>query len=310
MSAAPPLAALWGVATATFIAMNCLPGNAAQARTGLGGTKVEQRALSARLGLDEPLLESYLHWLGHLLTGRLGDSLASGQPVWTIVGERLPVSGELIGLAMVMAIAFAVPVALACALRPGSALDRAVLAVSVTAVSVAPFVLGIGLVLLFAVRLGWFPAIGFVAVDQSLLGNLRSVALPTCTLGLPLFGTYTRLLRADLVDQMLREDYILAARSTGASAWRVLTRHALRNALFGSVSVVSLTCGTLLGGTVIVEQIFGVPGIGSALLQAVNGRDTNVVEAIVLLVALCVLGVNRLADGVYQALDRRVGLER
>lgn len=306
---APQLALLWGVTTATFVAMNCLPGNAAQARLGASGSSTEERALAARLGLDQSLLERYLHWLSRITTGRLGDSYANGQSVWKLVDERLPVSGELVGLVLLVAVGSSVPVALVCALRPGGPLDRAVMAVGVTALSLAPFVLGIGLVSFFAVRLGWFPAIGYVAVDRSADGNLQSMALPTCTLALPLSGVYSRLLRADLVDQLQQKDYILTARATGASPWRVLWRHALPNAVFGSISVVALSLGTLIGGTVIVEQIFALPGVGSELTQAIQARDANVVAAIVLIVATSVLAANGAAEWAYHALDRRVGLE-
>ena len=300
---------IWGVTLVTFLMMHVLPGNAAQARLGLSGTPAETAALAARLGLRDPLAEQYLRWLGGLLSGRLGTSLASGQPVASVLAERLPVSAELVGLALAAAVAVAVPVALLAAVRPGGALDRASIAVAVTAISIGPFVLGLGLVLVFGVRLGWFPAIGFVPPGHGLLANLRSMTLPVATLALPLAGALTRMLRADLVDQM-RRDYILTVRAAGASRWEALWRHALRNALSGSVTVAGLSLGTLLGGTVAVEQVFALPGLGSALLHAVEGRDTTLVEAIVLLLAGAVVLANQLTDRAYRALDGRVDLGR
>lgn len=300
---------IWGVTLVTFLMMNALPGNAAEVRLGTSATPAETAALAARLGLAQPLAERYLHWLGELALGRLGRSLASGQPIGSLLVERLPVSAELVGLALIAAIGCALPVAMLSALRPGGALDRASLALAVLTISIGPFVLGIGLVLAFGVYWGWLPAIGFVPPAQDLLGNLRSMVLPVCTLALPLLGTYARILRSDLVAQ-LHEDYILTVRAAGASRWQALTRHALRNALFGSVTVLGLSLGTLLGATVVIEQVFAVPGIGSALLQAIESRDTPLVEAIVLLFALSVVLANQLTDRVYRVLDQRVDLGR
>jgi peptide/nickel transport system permease protein len=301
------VAVTWAVTLAVFLMMNVLPGNAAAVQLGTSGTPAEEAALAGRLGLLEPLPERYLRWLAGLPLGRLGRSLSTGQPVAGVLRGRLPVSLELVVLAMAVAVGLAVPAALLSASRPHGLVDRLTMALGTTAVSTAPFVLGLGLVLLFAVRLSWFPAIGFVPLDDGIAGNLRSLVLPVATLALPLAGGFTRLLRSDLIDQ-LQQDYVATARAGGASRWRVLSRHALRNSLFGSVTMAGLSLGTLLGGTVVVEQVFALPGLGSELLQAVQTRDTNMVEAIVLLLAGCVVLANVLTDQSYRMLDRRVDL--
>jgi peptide/nickel transport system permease protein len=166
-------------------------------------------------------------------------------------------------------------------------------------------VLALLLVLVFAVNLQVLPAIGFVPLGDNPLGNLRSLILPAVAIGFPLFCFYTRLLRADLVDQM-QEDYVVTARAKGVAPWRVLVRHALRNSLFGLLTIVGINLGTLIGATVIIEQIFGLPGIGQAFIQAINVRDVPVIEAIVLVLATAVVAANLLTDVLYAALDPRI----
>jgi peptide/nickel transport system permease protein len=302
--AARPVAVVWGVTLVTFLLMNALPGNAAQARLGITGTPAETAALTARLGLRQPLAERYLHWAGDLCRGRLGISLASGQPVAAVLGPRLAVSAELLGLALVLAAGVALPVAMLSAAWPGGVLDRTSTALGVTAISVAPFLLGLVLMLVFAVRLGWVPALGFVPPGRSVTGNLRSLALPVLTLGLPLAGTWTRVLRSDLLEEMQAE-YIVTVRAAGASRWHAVRRHALRNALPGAVTLVGLSVGTLLGASVAVEQVFALPGLGSALVTGVETRDTPLVEIVVLLLAVGVVLAGRLADRVTTVLGGR-----
>jgi peptide/nickel transport system permease protein len=297
---------IWGVTFLAFSVMNLLPGDAAQALLGENATPAEVQALAAKLHLNEPFFERYVHWLGGVVTGNLGTSLASGQTVWSILKQRLPVSGEIVLLAFIVSLVLAVPTAILAARRPGGIIDRVSMAVSMVGLSVAPFVLGIVLVLVFAVKLSWLPAIGFVPLGQSVVGNLKSLTLPACSIALPLFGGYSRLLRADILEQMMSEDYVLTARAKGASPWRVLSRHVLRNAVFGLVTLIGLNLGTLIGATVIIEQIFAVPGIGSALLQAINDRDVPVVEGAVLIFALVVVIANLLTDLVYSVLDPRI----
>jgi peptide/nickel transport system permease protein len=297
---------VWGVSFLAFSVMNLLPGDAAQALLGENATPAEVQALAVKLHLNEPFFERYGHWLGGVLSGNLGDSLASGQPVSSILWQRLPVSFELVVYAFLISLVLAVPVAILAARRPGGIVDRVSMAVSMVGLSVAPFVLGIVLVLVFAVKLGWFPAIGYTPIGQDFGKNIQSLTLPAISIGLPLFGGYTRLLRADILEQLLGEDYVLTARAKGASPWQVLTGHVLRNSVFGLVTLIGLNLGTLIGSTVIIEEVFAVPGIGSQLLQSINDRDVVVVEGTVLVFALVVVIANLLTDVVYSVLDPRI----
>lgn len=304
--AAAAAGVVWGVSFLTFVIMNLLPGDAAQALLGAEGTTAEVHALEVKLHLDEPFFVRYWHWLTSAVTGNLGASLTSGQPVESILGQRLPVTFELVAFAFLLSLVVSVPIAILAARRPGGVFDRVSMMTSMLFLSVAPFVLGLALILLFGVRLRLLPTIGFIPVSAGLGPNLRSLLLPAVSMALPLCGGYTRLLRGDLVEQMLSGDYVLTATSKGASPWRVLMAHALRNSLFGLVTLVGLNLGTLIGSTVIIEQVFALPGIGSALLNAINSQDVPVVEGAVLVFAVCVVVANLLADLVYGVLDPRV----
>lgn len=258
---------LWGVTLLTFIVMNMLPGDAAQELLGANATPAEVRALEIRLHLNEPFWVRYGQWLGGVLHGQLGFSLTSGEPVSGILAQRLPVTFELVIYGFLISVLLAVPVATIAAHRPGGLMDRVSMAVSMAGLSTAPYVLALLLVFVFAVRLHVLPAIGFVPLSESVVGNIKSLTLPAISIGFPLACFYTRLLRADILEQMQSEDYVVTARAKGISSWQVLVRHALRNSLFGLITVIGLNLGTLIGVTVIVEQIFSLPGIGQVLLQ-------------------------------------------
>jgi peptide/nickel transport system permease protein len=296
---------LWGVSALTFIVMSVLPGNAAQQLLGVQATPAQVHQLELQLGLDKPAWERYGDWLGGVVTGNLGRSLASGEPVTAIIGERLPVTLELVVYALFVSVALAVPVALLAARRPGGVADRVSMGISMAGLSMANYVLALVLVIVLAVYLPIFPAIGFVPLGENIGANLRSLTLPALAIGLPLAGFYTRLLRADIADQM-QEEYVVTARAKGVGPWQVLVRHALRNSLFGLLTIVGLNLGTLIGATVIIEQIFSLPGIGQAFLQAINNRDVPLIEAIVVVLATAVVLANLLTDILYAVLDPRI----
>jgi peptide/nickel transport system permease protein len=300
---------LCGITFLTFTLMSLLPGNAARAQLGPDASDAQVHALAIKLHLTGSFLSRYFDWLSGLLTGSFGRSLASGQTVSSIVIQRLPVSAEVVVLAMGCALVGAVPVAALSARWPGGIIDRVAAIIAVTSVSVAPFILATALIALFAVDLGWLPAIGYAPIGQGLAAHVRSLALPVAAVALPLFGGYTRVLRGDLVDQVLGADHIVTARSLGMSPWQIILRHALRNSLLGLVTLVGLNLGTLIGGAVIVEQVFGLPGLGSELVQAISARDVPVIEAIVIVLALSVVLASLLSDLAYRVLDPRIRLD-
>jgi peptide/nickel transport system permease protein len=301
---------LLGVTFLTYVVMNLLPGDAAQELLGANATPAQVHQLEIQLHLNEPFWVRYGGWLGGLLHGNLGTSLASRENVTTILGQRLPVTAELLIYAFAGSIVFAVGLAVLAARKPNGIADRISMVVSMTGLSVAPYVLALVLIYIFAVRVQWFPAIGYTSLTQNPAANIRSLTLPAIAIGFPLFSVYTRLLRADIVEQMQREDYIVTARAKGVPPWRVLIRHALPNSLFGLITLVALNLGTLVGAAAIIEPIFSLPGVGAILIQSITDHDVPVVEGIVVVFAVVVVLAGLLADLLYATLDPRIRYER
>ena len=295
---------LWGVTLLAFLVMNALPGDAAEALLGINATPAELRSFRIKLHLNEPLWDRYGRWLGGVVHGNLGTSLASPQSVSSIIGQRLPVTLELVVYALIITFVVSIPVAVLCARRPRGIIDRVSLLLSMGSISIAPYVLALLLVIVFAVDFHVFPAIQNGATG--LVGNLQNFTLPSIILAVPLIGFYVRFLRGDLLEQMQAEDYIVTARAKGVSEWRILTRHALRNSFIGLLTVIGLNLATLIGVTVIVEQIFSLQGIGFELLNAISNRNVPVVEGIVLVFGIAVVLANLLTDLLYGVLDPRI----
>ncbi|MEU2348903.1 ABC transporter permease [Modestobacter sp. NPDC049651] len=295
-----------GVTILTYWVLSLIPGNAAQQLLGPEATPEDIAQLEEQLGLNRSGVARYFDWLGGALTGDLGNSMVSRQPVSDVLGDRLPVTVELVVLAFVVSLVLAIPVALAAAHRPNGLFDRISMFVSTAGLSVANYVLALVLVLVFAVQLGVLPAIGYTPLSDGVGDNLRGMILPSAAIGIPLFCFYARFLRGDLVDQLQQEEYITTARAKGIGPWQVLLRHAFRNSSFGLITVVGLNLGALIGGTVIIEQIFSLPGIGQLLLQAINTRDVVVVQAVVVIFALVAVVANLVVDLLYAVLDPRI----
>jgi peptide/nickel transport system permease protein len=297
---------LWGVTFLTYVVMNLLPGDTAQLLLGANATPAEIHQLDIKLHLNEPFWVRYGNWLGGVFHGSLGTSLQNGENVTTILGARLPVTAELLLYAFVVSLVLAVGLAVLVARWPNGIMDRLSLAISMLGLSVAPYVLALVLIYLFAVKVQWFPAIGYTSLSASPVENIKSLTLPAASIGFPLFAVYTRLLRADIVEQVQREDYIVTARAKGVRPWRILLRHALPNSMFGLITLVALNLGTLIGATAIIEPIFSLPGAGDILVTSINDHDVPVVEGIVVVFAVVVVVANLLADILYAALDPRI----
>ena len=297
---------IWGVTFLTYVVMNLLPGDTAQLLLGANATPAEIKQLTIQLHLNEPFWVRYGHWLAGVFHGSLGTSLQNGENVTTILGARLPITAELLLYAFVVSLVLAVGLAVLAARWPNGIMDRISLVISMIGLSVAPYVLALVLIYVFAVKVQWFPAIGYTSPSANLVENIKSLTLPAISLGFPLFAVYTRLLRADIVEQVQREDYIVTARAKGVRPWPILLRHALPNSMFGLITLVGLNLGTLIGATAIIEPIFSLPGAGDILVQAINSHDVPVVEGIVVVFAVVVVVANLLADILYAVLDPRI----
>jgi peptide/nickel transport system permease protein len=297
---------LIGVTLITFCLLNLLPGGTCLSILGVGATRPAVHACDIRLGLDHPFFVRYWDWAWGALHGNFGSSFVSDQPVSQILRLRFPVTLEIVVYAFVLSVVFSVPVAVLAAWKPHGIIDRISIATSMFGLSIPGFVFGLLLILVFAVHLRIFPAVGFQPISAGIGPNIRSLTLPAATIGFALFCAYTRLLRADMVDQIAGEDYIVTARAKGVKYWQILIRHALRNSMFGLITLIGLNLSMLIGGTVIVESIFGLPGMGQQLLQAIGYRDVTVVQAIVSIIAVGVVVAALVTDLLYAVLDPRM----
>ena len=252
-----------------------------------------------------PVLLRFAHWLGQVLQGDLGRSFRTGQTVVAAIGERLPVSIELMLLAQLGALAVAIPLAIVCAVREGGRFDRFVTGVAFASLSVPSLLSAIVLIWLLAVRLAWLPATGYVPLDEDLAGNLRSLVLPALTLAAGEWPALMRVLRSDMIST-LKEDYIAMARAKGLRPARVLLVHALKPSSLTLVTVTGINIARLLGGAVIVEYIFALPGIGRLLIGSIFNRDLVLLQGVVLFVGIAFVVVNLGVDMLYAVLDPRI----
>ncbi|WP_202980471.1 ABC transporter permease [Microbacterium caowuchunii] len=297
---------LFAISVLVFALLEAMPGDPARQQAGMDATEEEVESVRKRLGLDRSPVERYVSWLLGFLTGNLGRSTVSGQSVAVLVGERMAVTMELVLLAFALSLVIALPIALLAARKPGGVFDRIVMVISMTLLAVPNYVLALLLVLVFAVSLRTLPAIGFVPIEDGLWENLRSVTLPVLALGVPISCFYARFLRGDLVEQMNSADYIETARAKGVGPWRVLWVHAFRNSSFGLLTLVGLNVGGLVGGTIIIEQIFAMPGLGMMMLQGAMSRDVAVVQICVFIFAAVAVFANLVVDVMYAVLDPRI----
>ena len=301
------LPALLGVALVVFLLMRAVPGDVVTNLVGLeGNVTPERRAeLQRMFGLDLPVHVQFVQWLRAALQGDLGSSLRTGRSVSLDLALRFPVTLELTFLSLCVALLVAIPAGVAAALRRGRLVDYAVSVFALLGLSLPSFFLGILLILLFSLRLGWLPPAGYVPFTEAPFDNLRHMLLPSVSLGLVLAAATARIVRSTMLE-MLGRDFVRTARAKGLAEPRVLYRHALRNALIPVVTVVGLQFGTLLGGAVIIEQVFSLPGVGRFALEGINLRDYPVVQGAVLLISAAFIVVNLLVDVLYSMIDPRI----
>ena len=299
------LPVLAAVSLLTFLIASLLPGDLAYVILGDQATPEKVAALRHDMGLDQPLWWRYLSWLGNVLQGDLGRSFRTGQTVLQAVAERVPVSLELMLLAESIGLLIGVPLAIICAARAGSAFDRFVTGSAFGMLSVPSFLSAILLIYLFAVELRWLPATGYVPFTEEPLANLRFFVLPALTLALAEWPGIMRVLRADMI-ATLQEDYIALAKAKGLTPARILFVHALKPSSLTLVTVTGINIGRLIGGALIVETIFALPGIGRLLVGAIYTRDLIILQGVVLLVASGFVIMNFIVDLLYAVLDPRI----
>jgi len=296
------------VVVVTFLVsamLTLLPGDAAVTIAGENATPEQVEAVRQELNLDDSLITRYGAWLSDAVRGDLGTSLTNRQDVLGTIAGRLPVTIELVVLAQLVALTFAFTTTLLAVRRPGGVVDRATESVSMMLISVPQFVLAVVLVLVFALQLSWFDVSGFTRLTDDPAANLKSVVLPVIAIAADPAGVYQRLLRTDL-GRTMSEPFIQTARAKGIRPSRVVIRHALRPSLFSLTTVAAMTTARLIGGSLVVESIFALPGIGRLLLDSINHRDYVTLQGVVAFIAVGYVVVNTLTDLFYSALDPRV----
>ncbi|WP_439495649.1 ABC transporter permease [Bosea sp. (in: a-proteobacteria)] len=285
-----------------------VPGDPTAILLDASATPEQAERLRAQLGLDKPLPLQMVDWYGRLLQGDLGQSILLNRSVTAALIERLPVTLSLAGIALVIAMVLGVLAGIVAAMNHNRWPDQLVMATALFGLSVPEFWLGLMLVFVFALQLGALPTGGFVPFHESLGGWARTIALPAITLAVVHIGFIARMTRASMLD-VLGQDFIRTADAKGLSRWRIVIRHGLPNALIPILTVLGIVAGGLLGGTVIVEQVFSIPGVGRLVIGAILSRDYPVIQGGLLFLAVIYLGVNLLVDILYAAVDPRVRLE-
>ncbi|MGB0114399.1 MAG: ABC transporter permease [Ilumatobacteraceae bacterium] len=300
------LATLFAVTFLTFLMVALLPGDPVDTILGTGPREpgVEQQ-IREDLNLDDPFFTRYFSWLGDAVTGDLGTSYITDQPVADTIQNRLPVTMELAFLSIFLAVIIAIPVGVIGAYKQGKWQDTTTSAAVQVALSIPNFIFGIFLIWLFAVKLNWLPASNWNRLSNGVTDNLKTAILPVLALALAQMALFSRLVRSDMM-ATLQEDYILSARAKGLTDRYILFRHALRPSSLSLMTIVGISFGALLGGTVIIESLFGLPGLGFSLINAINGRDILVIQGITVFIAVMFVIVNTIVDLLYVVLDPRI----
>lgn len=296
---------LLAVSLITFLMLSLLPGDPALVILGPNATPEAIEIQREEMGLNDPIPVRYFEWLTDALTGDLGQSARTNQPVTESISERLPVTFQIMVVTLAMALMVAIPLGVLVGYKSGTLLDRIVTAVSFGLLSIPNFVIAIGLVIIFAVELGWFPAISMPKFTEDPIDSLRSTVLPAAALAIGNIAVLTRLLRTDMI-ATLQEDHVVMARAKGIPTRRILFRHALRPSSFSLMTVIGLQIAALISGTLIIETIFALPGLGSFLYRAILDRDFVVVQGVVLFLAVLYVFVNFTIDILYSFLDPRI----
>ena len=290
-----------------FLLLEILPGDPAAVILGVGAQEDTLRALRAELGLDLPAPVRYLNWLGEVLQGDLGRSYTYDTPVQELLLNRVELSLPLTLLAILLSTGIAIPLGVFAASRHRKVADTGIMGFAQLGVAVPNFWFAILLILLFSVKLGWFSAGGFAGWDEGWFPAFKSLVLPAVALALPQAAILARVTRSSVLETV-QEDYIRTARAKGLSRSQALWRHAVRNALIPVVTILGLQLSFLLAGTIIIENVFYLPGVGRLLFQAIAQRDLMVVKNLVLVLAATVVLINFLVDLLYAVLDPRLRL--
>jgi peptide/nickel transport system permease protein len=295
------------VGIVVFALVHLTPGDPAAVILGDSATPEALANLREQLGLNDPLPVQFLHWFGNVLTLDFGESIFMGKPVTTAMLERLQPTVLLTIYALIVQIVIGVPAGVISAVRHNSIIDRIVTVLSISGAAIPTFFMGILLILLFSVRLRWLPSGGYTPITEDPVAHFQRMIMPAFALGFSSSGLLARLVRSSMLD-VLREDYVRTAFAKGLSQRGVVVGHALRNALIPALTVIGTSVGALLGGAVVTEVVFTIPGMGRLVVQSISRRDYPVIQGAVMIIAMTYVIVNLIVDLLYVYIDPRVRL--
>ncbi|HET7387382.1 MAG TPA: ABC transporter permease [Nocardioidaceae bacterium] len=296
----------FGVTLVVFFMVHLIPGDPAESLLGAQATPERVAALRQQMGLDQPLARQYWHFLDDLLHGNLGQSYTYHTPVLSLIGERLPVTLLLVAYAILLILVISIPLSILAASRPGKLGDHAVRVIPLVGLGMPQFWVGVMLLLVLAVGTGWFPVGGY---GDTFAEHLWYLFLPALTMAISLSPIIIRSLRSSMLN-VLESDYVATARSKGAGGRALFVGHVLRNSVIPAVSIIGVNVSYLVGGSLVIEKVFAIPGLGSMMIESIFARDFPSVQAVALFVAIFVVLVGVLTDVVYTLLDPRVDLTR
>lgn len=302
------LPTLFIVTVITFALIQLIPGGPAYQLLGINATMEQVNEINQKLGLDKPLLEQYGVWIGNILKGDLGTSFFFRESVSSLIAQRIPQTLELTFTALVISLLLGIPAGVLAAIHQGKLADQAILAVAMVGVAMPEFWLGMALITLFAVPIAWLPTGGYTSLAEGFVPWLQHILLPALSLGFIFTAVTARMTRSSMLD-VLHQDYIKTARAKGQFEKKVLSRHALRNAMIPIMTVIGISISSMIGGVVIIEEIFSIPGMGRLLIGAISKRDYPLIQGCILVIACIVIFVNLLVDILYKVLDPKISLD-
>lgn len=296
---------MFGISFLVFLMLYFVPGDPAQMILGVDATPAAVEALQVSMGLDQPFAPRLLGWYGRALQGDFGRSYYLNRSVVEAIGERVPVTLQLTGFGLIVAILIGVPSGIVAAVRQNTWIDALVMSGAMLGLALPGFLLGLLLIFFVALPTGWFPTGGYVPLQQDLLGNIRSLALPGVSLGLAQGALIARMTRSSMLE-VLRLDYVRTARAKGLHERTVINRHVLSNSLIPIITVIGIVAGVLLGGAIAIETVFTLPGVGRLVISAVKRRDYPLIQGVILFITFSYLAVNLVVDLLYMIVNPRV----
>lgn len=292
----------------TFLMVDFLPGDVAYELAGQNATMEEVQEIKEKLGLDRNILIRYLEWFAKICQGDLGKSFLTQEIVLDAIFTRLPVTVELMLISQIFALLLAIPCGILCGYKANSKIDSFLGSIAIGCMSIPIFVISLVFIYLFALKLGWLPATGYVPLSDGFWNNLKSFLLPGLSIALVEWVPLMRVLRSDMI-ATLKEDYILLARAKGIPDYKILFNHALKPSSFTLITILGIQIGHLIGGALIVEIIFSLPGVGRLLVGAIYGRDVFMIQGCILFITFSYVGINFLVDTFYTILDPRIRIQ-